>query len=263
MVKFTVCIAEKTILINALYESTLDFCKDYICDCQEPDISVSVSPFDIEAERQKSAKERSLEGLEPHEFPKPYLETLALYRKIAEALSFYDIILFHGSSISMDGDGYIFTAKSGTGKSTHTRLWRKVFGNRVQMINDDKPLIRISNGEVRIFGTPWCGKHGLGANISAPIKGIAIIERAEENTISPVSRYEALPKLLSQTFRPVSAEALRCVISLLDKLAASVPVYRLRVNMKDEAAQIAYLGMKNANNSDSVTVKAEKKDCCV
>ena len=243
MVKFTVCLAEKNISVLALYEETREFCREYLVDTESSDIVITLSPLDIEAERRKSEAERKLEGLEPYEFSKEYLETLALYRKIASALCRFGIILFHGSTLSLDGDGYIFTAKSGTGKSTHTKIWRRVYGERVKMINDDKPLVKISERGVTVFGTPWCGKHALGANISAPLKGIAVLERGAENTISKISRYEALPKLLSQTFRPKDTEALRHVLSLVDKLGVLVPVYKLSVNMENSAAEVALCGM--------------------
>lgn len=243
MVSFTVRLAEKNIFVEAIYATTRDFCRDYLVECDKPDVSLSVSPLDVEAERRKSAEERKLEGLEPHEFPAGYLETLALYRKIAEALLPFGIFLFHGSSISMDGEGYIFTARSGTGKSTHTSLWRKVFGNRVKMINDDKPLIGVSENGIFVYGTPWCGKHSLGENSKAPLRAVAILERSPKNFAERLNGSQAFPKLLSQTYRPRSAEALRLSLSMLDKLIAEVPVYRLGVNMEDEAAEVAYTAL--------------------
>ena len=85
--------------------------------------------------------------------PDDYLETLAVCRKIAERMPEYDTFLFHGSCIAVDGVGYLFTAKSGTGKSTHTRLWRELLDNRATMVNDDKPLIRIADDGLVIYGT--------------------------------------------------------------------------------------------------------------
>ena len=80
----------------------------------------------------------------------------------------------------MDGEAYIFTAVSGTGKSTHAMLWREVFGERVRMINDDKPLIRITpEGKAVVYGTPWDGKHHLSKNSAFPLKAICWLTRAK------------------------------------------------------------------------------------
>jgi len=137
-------IADKNILASVLFESTRDFLRDYLCDFDLPDLTVEVLPEDILTERIKSDAEAELEGTPIINYSDKYLETLALYRKIAERIIDFGIILFHGSTLSVDGEAFLFTAKSGTGKSTHTRLWREKFGDRVRMVNDDKPLIAIS-----------------------------------------------------------------------------------------------------------------------
>ena len=89
----------------------------------------------------------------------------------------YDTILFHGSAVAVDGIGYLFTAKSGTGKSTHTRLWRELFGERAVMLNDDKPLIKVSENGIIVYGTPWDGKHRLSTNTFVPLKGICFMSK--------------------------------------------------------------------------------------
>ena len=83
-----------------------------------------------------------------------FLENNAIHALIAEKLVEYDILLFHGSALCMDRQAYIFTAPSGTGKSTHARLWREAFGDRVWMINDDKPLIQVQDGKAMVYGSP-------------------------------------------------------------------------------------------------------------
>ena len=246
MTDFKIALAGKSISVRALYPSTLDFCKDYLTDLP-PDVSVFVTEEDILSEREKSAKERELEGLPPYEFPAPYLETLALYRKIADELISYDTILFHGSALMMDGEAYIFTARSGTGKSTHTALWRKVYGDRVTVINDDKPLLHIGEDKVTVFGTPWCGKHRLGENISAPLSAVCVLTRAKENSIKPISRTDALVQLLSQTYRVRSGEGMTKLLSLLDRLLSLSGAYLLGCNMDDSAAEVSYNGMKGNN----------------
>ena len=243
MVSFRINLADTVIQVHAVHESTACFCRDYVTD-SIPNITVTVLPEDIARERDRSRCEREYEGLAPRDFSSEYLETLALYRKIAEGLIAQDVVLFHGSALMMDGKAYIFTAKSGTGKSTHSSIWRRVFGDRVTMINDDKPLLRIREGGVTVYGTPWSGKHSLGSNISAPVSAICSIYRAATNIAAPVSPKEAFPIILGQTYRPSDALRLRATLSLAERIATTVPCYSLGCNMEDEAALVSYSAMK-------------------
>lgn len=244
MYNFKLRLADRNISASVLYESTVSFCRDYAAEFGTPDISVEVTLADIAAERIKSDRESELEGT-PKTNPSPaYLETLALYRKIAEALIDFDVILFHGSAIAVDGVTYLFTAKSGTGKSTHTRLWRERFGARAVMVNDDKPLLHVTDKGVTVYGTPWNGKHRLGSNISAPLGAICILERSEKNHIAECNPMAEFPKILSQTYRKGEPLFMQKTLALLDKLLHAVRVYRLGCNMNPDAADVAYFGMK-------------------
>ena len=169
---------------------------------------------------------------------------IAVYRKIAEQMPSFDTVLMHGSCVAVDGEGYLFSAKSGTGKSTHTRLWREVFGDRAVMINDDKPLIRIADGGAVIYGTPWNGKHHLGTNCGVPLRAICLLERAEQNCIRRITAAEAYPYLVQQIYRPADAAAMRKTVQLIDRLSGSVALWRLGCNMDPEAARVAYQAMK-------------------
>lgn len=241
---FQIQLADRVISVECLYESTKDFCKDYLTVDGNIDFAVSVSIADILFEREKSDKEREIEGLPPFSPSDAYLETLALYRKIADAMIDFDTILFHGSALSMDGEAYIFTAKSGTGKSTHTRLWREVFGERVVMINDDKPLIKITDSGATVYGTPWCGKHNLGENVSAPLYAIVSLERSKINRVEKTDAKKCFPKILSQTYRTKNILGLQKTLALTDKMLSQVKVFELGCNMDPEAATVAYNGMK-------------------
>lgn len=174
-------------------------------------------------------------------FQEDYLESLAIYRKICEKLLPLDILLFHCSALEMDGRAYLFTAPSGTGKSTHAALWRKVFGERVRMINDDKPLLRREkDGSWRVFGTPYGGKDNLQANISQTVKGVVLLERGAENRITPVSARDAYPRLFAQTYKDTQApEALLHTMDLVGSLA-KLPVFRLECTISEQAVQVAY-----------------------
>ena len=152
--------------------------------------------------------------------------------------------MFHGSAIAVDGVAYLFTAKSGTGKSTHTALWRQVFGERAVMINDDKPLLKLTPEGVLVCGTPWNGKHGLGCNKMVPLKAICILERAEQNAITPMDAADVLPMLMQQSFRTGTTGGTVLLFDILDKLTKRVQLYRLGCNMDPQAAIVAYEGMK-------------------
>lgn len=243
MTTITLSLAGFCVEINAIYPSTRTFCRDYLCE-GEPEFSITISPEDITFEREKSAKEDLLEGISVRQFSDEYLETLAVYRKICTKLLERETLLFHGSAIAVDGIAYLFTAKSGTGKSTHTALWRQVFGDRVVMINDDKPLLKLTSEEVLVCGTPWNGKHGLGCNKMVPLKAICILERAEQNTIAPIDAVEALPMLLQQSFRTGTPGGIILLFDILDKLTKRIQLYRLGCNMDPQAATVAYEGMK-------------------
>lgn len=242
--KQTYRFAELDIGISSIHKGVHRLCRDYISKGRETAFDVETGEADIDFERERSVREDAYEGVSVQEFPDEYLETLAVYRKISERMPAYDTILFHGSCVAVDGEGYLFAAKSGIGKSTHTRLWRQLLGERAVMINDDKPLIKITDDGAVVYGTPWDGKHRLSTNTSVPLKAVCILERAKENTIRPVTALEAYPMLLQQTYRPLDAEAMKKTLSLIDRLAETVSLWKLGCNMEPEAAETAYEAMK-------------------
>jgi serine kinase of HPr protein (carbohydrate metabolism regulator) len=239
MTEFTIELAQKRIHITSFFESTMRYCKAYLCD-GDADFSVVICQEDIDFERRKSAAEDELEGLPVTQYSDRYLETLAVYRKIAEKMVEFDTLLFHGSVIAVDDEAFLFTATSGTGKSTHTRLWREAFGNRAVMVNDDKPMLIVRDGKVLVCGTPWDGKHRLSTNMIVPLTGICILERGEQNSVTAICAKEALQMILQQSYRP---QNLMKYLEIIENLTVSTNLYRLKCNMDPEAAQVAYLGM--------------------
>lgn len=236
-------IADKVIEINSIYEKVHTYCIDYLSE-EPADITVAITQADIDNEREKSKNEDIKEGIAVREFPDDYLEGLAVYRKIADSMLMFDTVLFHGSVVAVDGQGYLFTAKSGTGKSTHTRLWREYFRDRAVMINDDKPLINIADDKITVYGTPWDGKHRLSTNTSVPLKAICILTRADENKIEQITMKEAYTKIVQQIYRPSDALKMMKTLELVDKLMDNVKLYQLGCNMDISAAKTAYEGMQ-------------------
>lgn len=200
----------------------------------QADLTIGITPSDLALERAHADRP---------DYSDAYLESLVVYRKIAEQMPHYDTFLFHGSAIAVDGVAYIFTAKSGTGKSTHTRLWRKLLGDRAVMVNDDKPLIKVhKDGTATVYGTPWDGKHHLSSNIAVPVRAICILERAPDNHIRKITKAEALPILIQQTYRPADPTALAETLILLDRL--NVNLYLMGCNIDISAAEMSYQTLK-------------------
>ena len=221
--------ADKIIEVNSIYDSVHEYCSAYRTDAPA-DLAVTITQDDIEYERSRA---------ESGNWSDKYLEELAVYRKICEKMPYYDTILFHGSVIAVDGYAYMFTATSGTGKSTHAALWRKLLGERAVMVNDDKPLLHIGE-TTTAYGTPYDGKHRLSSDISVPVKAVCILERSSENHIETISKSDAYPMLLQQVYRPNDVFALRKTLTLLDKMACNVSFFRLGCNMDISAAELSY-----------------------
>ena len=186
------------------------------------------------------SEEENLDG-----FPDAYIESLALYQNITELLLARDVMQFHCSALEMDGRAYLFTAPSGTGKSTHVRLWRQVFGARVTVINDDKPLVRLQkDGSWRVYGTPYGGKHNLQTNTSQTLCGIVMLERGAENKIERVTPQDAFVTLMAQTYHSIQTpERILHAMDLVGSLA-NLPVFRLQCNISQQAVQVAYEALK-------------------
>ena len=242
MAQFKMKIAGSVAAVDSLFDSTPHYLKAYLTE-DAPDFSVTVTESDLRFEQAELDKEALEEGFRRREFTDPFLERAAIQRAFAEFLFDRDILLIHGSTVAVDGRAYLFAAKSGTGKSTHTRLWRQVFGQRAVMINDDKPFLHLTDTGVIAFGSPWSGKHGLDTNISAPLAGICILQRGPENIIRPLSPEDALPRLHKEAYIPMDAEKYPKFQTLVEKLARQVPLWHMTCTKDPQAAQVAFDAM--------------------
>lgn len=176
---------------------------------------------------------------------------------LASGASFYrqllgfDGFMLHSSCVVFEGKAYLFTANPGTGKSTHTGLWLKQFGESAFVLNDDKPALRLIDGVWYAYGTPWSGKHDISVNARIPVAGIACLERGEVNEIEPFSGRDAVLALLRQCNRPKAAEYRIKLLELLDKLITQVPVWKLKCNMDPEAAIVSYEAMSGCKYEEN------------
>ena len=154
-------------------------------------------------------------------------------------------IMIHSSAVVVDDVAYLFTAPCGTGKSTHTALWLSEFDG-AYILNDDKPAIRIEEGGVFAYGTPWSGKTAQNVDKRVRLGGICLLSRGEKNEICRIGGKEAIFAILSQTLRPRDAESINQVLSLIEKIISAVPVWSLKCNMESEAAHVSFDAMSEA-----------------
>ncbi len=214
---------EKTLSTQSLpYEINTD---------QNADITISLSESFLKKEQERNPH-LTLDSCE-------YIFSGAVFYE--QLLRFMGLIL-HASAVVVDGQAYLFSAKSGTGKSTHTSLWLRYFGERAYIINDDKPALRLIDGVFKVCGTPWSGKTAQNINRIVPLKGIAFLERASTNSIKRIDTKEALPLVLEQTLRPASS--INELMTLLDKLLTDIPIYKFCCNISKQAVECSYNAMK-------------------
>ena len=159
----------------------------------------------------------------------------------------HDGFYLHASAIAKDGKAFLFSGRSGMGKSTHTRLWQQEFGDETVIFNDDKPALRCRDGVWYAYGTPWCGKDGINRNMKVPLAGICFLKQGPRNQIRRLSEQEALERILGQTIRKLSSlKRLDLLMTHLDNLITNIPVFELENRPEPEAARLSYNTMRRA-----------------
>ena len=235
---FNLKIAGQVGAVECRFDSTPYYLAQYATQ-DAADFSVAICSDDLERERQFRDAEALEEGMKLRKVTDPFLERLAIQRKFAEELLNRQILMVHGSAAAVDGVGYIFTAACGTGKSTHTRLWREVFGDRAVMINDDKPFIRLDGERVTVCGAPWSGKHGLETNTEVPLGGVCLLERGKENQIRPMSQ-DRSPEVTKNLRWYMEDHRVPRFDALAAELAQRVPFWHMHCNMDPAAAVMSH-----------------------
>ncbi len=230
-------IAGLKVNMNLRFPYTIERAKAYLVgeDIDSPDMCVNITDEDLD---------RWIKHFKSEEFADQFEYMLAggsFYQQLLD----FDGMMLHASAVVVDEKAYLFSAKSGTGKSTHTELWLKLFGDKAYILNDDKPAIRYEAGKLYAYGTPFSGKHDLSANKRAEVAGICFLERALENSIEQISPKQSVHLMLEQTIRSNEIEFMDKLLFVMDKLLTSVKVYKLHCNMDISAARLAYETMSN------------------
>ena len=136
--------------------------------------------------------------------------------------------LFHAAVIGYEGRGYLFLGKSGTGKSTHARLWLKNIPGS-ELVNDDNPVVRVfPDGSARVYGSPWSGKTPCYRNMSLPLGGFVQLAQAPYNAIRRLKGLAAyavlVPSISGKRWDRAIADGLHATE---DALASTIPVWHL------------------------------------
>ncbi len=225
-------IADFIIEIRNKYDYLEKQCAEYKYDRNAPsDFVIGVTDEDIQKERILSDGVNYKDG---------YLESVCAYRQLCLKLPLKDALLLHGSVIDINNKGIMFLARSGVGKTTHTLLWKQIFGDKLKIINGDKPIIRFSNDLPFAYGTPWAGKENLQINTKTQLTDICFIERSCENKTTRLRPDEVLDLLMIQTLHPSEPEAALKTLELCDKLISSCNFWKIQCNISQEAVFVAY-----------------------
>lgn len=223
-------IADLNIAVENHSDFTKEYMREYLTEKTDFDFVVTVTDDMIKKEIEISAEE----------IPFKYYEITAVFRAICYVIvEKYNGFFLHCSSLMYENNAYIFTAKSGTGKSTHASLWRKVLKDKVTMINDDKPIVRLIDGKFYIYGTPWDGKHRISSNVKAPIKAIYYLHQSKENKVVRCDVLSSVTKILSQTVLPNDKNIMNHLLNMIEKLVSDIPVYDLYCNISEDAVHTA------------------------
>ena len=227
-------IANKVVIMNPLYEPLLSQSKDYLCEKEEAmfDLTFTKQYFD------NYCKDFPMLSIGECEY--------MLYgSRFYNYLISNNGILLHASCVVYRGYAYLFSAPSGTGKSTHTSLWLKHFKD-AKILNDDKPALVFEDDKLYAYGTPFSGKTNLNINEKYPVKAIIFIERSITNEIFRMNNNDAIYNILSQTLRPSEKSEMVNLLSMIDKIISSTRIYKLKCNITEEAVEVFY----NKTNED-------------
>lgn len=201
----------------------------YIADFTTPDISIKVSKEEIEAER----------NAVDFKFGANYCEATAAYRKIGYKLPNFEAFILHGATFRYKDRGITFLASSGTGKSRHMQNWITLFGDEVEVINGDKPIIRFKDNLPFAYGTPWCGKENLSSNTSVRLTDICFIVRGKENKTRLLSKEDITLKLLNQVVIPKGSKNIVKTLELIDRMVKQCNVWEIKCTADISSAQVS------------------------
>ncbi|MCQ2455139.1 MAG: hypothetical protein MJ090_03220 [Clostridia bacterium] len=225
-------IADFTVDFNAIDNLFEHRMTDYRTDDTKADISIEVTKEDINQE--------ILFDKEQLKMAKGYVAEIAGFRKLGDVLPLFGAFVFHSVVLDIEGNGIAFAARSGTGKTTHMLNWQKLLGEKMTIVNGDKPIIRFFDDKIFAYGTPWTGKEKFGTNTKTELKHLCFIERADKNETELLDKKSATELIASQVYMPRNPKALNDTLSLIDRLLENVKIWKIKCNKDVGSALTAY-----------------------
>ena len=210
-------------------ERTMKRAEKYLTDSDiNPDISIKTTPEEI----------ADIYRPDWTEEVKAYVyEGKLFYSELARR---FNGMMIHSSAVVLDGNAYLFSAPSGTGKSTHTRLWLQKFENRAYILNDDKPAVRIMPDGIFVYGTPWSGKEDISINKKAPLKGICFLNRDKTNWIKTMNTESKVVNLYHSAIKKVDKEVALKQLDIIENIIKKIPIYEMGCNISEESVEVSY-----------------------
>ena len=197
---------------------------------RDPDISVTLTEADFDFLGEE--RRRSL--------PKEYIERSAACNRVALELPRFGAVLLHGSAVLVDGRAIVFIADSGVGKTTHTRMWKEYLGDRMTIINGDKPIVRMIEGKPVVYSSPWTGKEGDESDTTARLTDVCVLTRSEDNYTRPIAPLECVDEFMRQLIHPGDPATALAMLETTDRILSGVNCWRIGCNISVEAAEVAY-----------------------
>lgn len=223
-------IAGLRVAIDNKHAYTTKFCQDYLSDDQESPVDITASVTEEELQEERTCSPNFSDG---------YIENICLYRSICRQIPTKNRFLFHSSVLEHNGNAYAFLGRSGTGKSTHTKLWLRYVEN-TRVLNGDKPILEYADGKIFVHGTPWQGKENWGYRGKAELRGLCFLEQAKENSIAKMPTNETSSRVFQQVLLPQDEENVVATLDLLDKLVENIPAYLLKCDISEEAVKLSF-----------------------
>ena len=230
MVTFKIEIADIVIEVNAFNETTKKYCSDFLSD-KDSKYTITMTHEDLINEVNESSN------------GKVYVneEISALYRKIADLFIEEDIVVVHGSSFKVGNKAFLVTARSGVGKSTHVNNLKEYLKDKLEYINDDKPLLKVKDNDLILYSSPWNGKERRGNNISSKLSSIIFLNRGEENTHKKLDNKEHVYfRLLSQIYLPKEKSKREKALKIIDIILKRINFYEINVTKDISSASMTY-----------------------